>query len=760
MTAGGEAPERYSFVTVAHGGDYPLLLLQTRSFRRYLARDLISEIIIIENPRSGEPRLRRAELRHELGDLARCTRFLRAGEIAAMPTHISGWFSQQILKLLVSRLVGTRRYVVFDAKNQLVFPLGRDFIETPSGKLRFLLMDFENHDMRPFLEQTLEYFELRPQEYLKRFPATTTPFPFVTEKVRDLLAYVEAREGLPFPEAFVHDGFKRSEFFLFCAYVLASGGALDDIYDFSRTPCATVWSKTPSEEVHKMIAWTEANAVPVFAVHRRAIPELDPPTRLVLAKFWRRRNLFNSLSAPLRLLAAFDGRPAARRSHRVAHPPWPPSRIATGKTKPQPVRFVVRVAGACVERALAARSLRSLDAQGIEAKSYEFAFGLDNAPIPYAEVTARLLREAGSSRLVVVVPAGVIALTGFRQALLAFVAKALVSSSRQRWKSRPHTRARRAIALLRPLGRSRTVTAFHAAPRDFDGCAKLLPVRPPTMVAKPAGPYPWGRVFAITEGENTYQALQALGHPERLEAELRRLDPNALDHLPRGWVYRCNNEPVRINLTAGAHCDTLVAVGSGIKPWYLAHALQPGIRRFIIFDQNLAQLRFAGEAWRALGNASSWDEIGGLVEYRSEDDRRYRAEHNLIFEEIRAGLPRWTVAPVFVHGDFVTQTFRLIALLQSLGAARPLFWYSNVFQPYFNTDWSEHHEGVEYSFVALMRRTFPGTVMFNSGEYPITDPRRSRASRLRFMQRLPFGLMDHLATARRLLAQSSQAKRR
>src|SRR5262249_50565844 len=163
-------------------------------------------------------------------------------------------------------------------KNHLVFPLSRSGIESSEGKMRLHLMNYERHVMRPFLENTLAYFQLDLPECIGTFLPTTTPFPLPSEKVRELIREVEGRERMSFPKAFVHDGFKRSEFFLFAAYVIASGQALTDYYDFSGIKHPTIWAGNTREESLQMIASSEVRRLPVFAVHRKAIPRLDKIT--------------------------------------------------------------------------------------------------------------------------------------------------------------------------------------------------------------------------------------------------------------------------------------------------------------------------------------------------------------------------------------------------------------------------------------------------------------------------------------------------
>jgi Family of unknown function (DUF6492) len=293
----------YTLVTVAHRDDYGLMLLQARSLDKYLSRDLASEILVIENPQPGQPTNWRDRLFEEYGALAARVRFVEAREVADIPAKVSGWFSQQILKLMVSALISTDRYLVLDGKNHLVREMTRGFVEGASGLPRSYLMDYETHPMKAYLKNTLDYFGLDPDAHIHAFSPTTTPFVFSTALVRELVRHVEARERRTFPDAFLYDGYKRSEFFLFAAYILSLGRALSDVYELSGAPCPAIWPESTVTECRDAIAASDNNAMPVFALHRRAIPKLDDSARRDLAAFWIRRGLFGSLAAAVRFLS-------------------------------------------------------------------------------------------------------------------------------------------------------------------------------------------------------------------------------------------------------------------------------------------------------------------------------------------------------------------------------------------------------------------------------------------------------------------------
>jgi hypothetical protein len=269
---------------------------------KYVDPNLVAEILIVENYGAGARVPWRDVLTVEYGGLANKVRYLDAGAIASIPAAVSGWFSQQILKLMVSSIVSTDYYVVLDGKNHLVRPLTGDFLIGRSGKPRTYFMNYERHPMRRFFENTLRYFGLKPRKYLRAFLPTTTPFVIPARGARSLIRHVEARERRSFPEAFLYDGYRRSEFFLLGAYILALGRHLSEVYEFSGTKNAGIWPESTPEECSALIAANEAECRPFFAVHRRIFPKLGDQTRQEIAAFWYRHGLFPSIEAPLRFL--------------------------------------------------------------------------------------------------------------------------------------------------------------------------------------------------------------------------------------------------------------------------------------------------------------------------------------------------------------------------------------------------------------------------------------------------------------------------
>jgi len=268
-----------------------LLRLQARSMCLYCDPGIVHRIFVVENFRPGPEIPWRDNLLNEYGSLSHLVEFVRAERLGNMPP-VEGWWTQQVLKLLVAHIVETDRYVVLDAKNHLVSGLTRDFLETSLGKARINGYSYSQHPLREALERTLRYVGVDPAQYTEFFPRTTTPFTFLTGYVQDLISQVCEREGVLFPTAFITK--KLTEFFLYSGF-LVSRGKLEETYDFSQPICPILWSHmATANDCLRAVEQAEDRTKPFFSIHRRTIAALDQEARKVIASFWHQRRLFDS----------------------------------------------------------------------------------------------------------------------------------------------------------------------------------------------------------------------------------------------------------------------------------------------------------------------------------------------------------------------------------------------------------------------------------------------------------------------------------
>lgn len=292
---------KYSFVIVVFRDEIGFSHLQARSIARYVARPLIEEIIIIENTPPTLPTIWRERLRGEFGHYRDLVKFVPAAAFAKIPPQTAGWFSQQVLKLMIAKQVQAKRYLMLDAKNHFVFPYNH--IEA-NNKPRSFVHGYHSHPLRCYLQPILKYYGLS-DKHLDRFLPTTTPFCVDTALVRDLITVAQTREARTFEELFLRSSVRFTEFFMIGAYILSTGRSFEEFYDLSGGGNnSVIWTHDATNEpaIAQAINQCEQQQRPMFTIHRRALPLLSERSRAILSQFWYRRALFTSEAAALKYL--------------------------------------------------------------------------------------------------------------------------------------------------------------------------------------------------------------------------------------------------------------------------------------------------------------------------------------------------------------------------------------------------------------------------------------------------------------------------
>ena len=295
---------RFAFVIVGFEAEFWLLRLQAQSMARYLPVALVHEIVVIDNSVDGMPPDVTRGLLDDYGDLTGLVRILRPQEICPVPGAI-GWRSQQVLKLCVAELLTCDRYVVLDAKNLFVATLEPGFLEASDGRARVIVYGYETHPMRPALEHVLTYLGLDPSRYVPGFTATVTPFVLDTATVKALIRDIERSSGRSFAQEFVARGL--TEFFLYSGWIASKGRSLEEVFDFHKVSCPTVWPHAANlEGVREAIRLARERGTPVFSVQRNALARLDAASVAELASFWVERDLFPSAAEAVLAIADFQ----------------------------------------------------------------------------------------------------------------------------------------------------------------------------------------------------------------------------------------------------------------------------------------------------------------------------------------------------------------------------------------------------------------------------------------------------------------------
>ena len=231
-------PRSLSLVTLFFEAETSLLALQARSMTTFHAPGEFEQVIVIDNTRGGISHRTRRRLDREFGPWQERVRFVRPEEIVDLPP-MPGWVAQQVLKLLVHRLVTSEHYVVLDAKNHWNQPTGRDTFVNADGRARGASHTYRGHALEARVAGVMRYLGVEPDSWLDGFPVTHTPVVLSPAVVAALVRGVEARSGRPFAVEFHRADLL--EFPLYASWLIAEHGTLDGHIDGSTVRSTTIW---------------------------------------------------------------------------------------------------------------------------------------------------------------------------------------------------------------------------------------------------------------------------------------------------------------------------------------------------------------------------------------------------------------------------------------------------------------------------------------------------------------------------------------
>jgi len=134
----------------------------------------------------------------------------------------SNWFTQQFVKLYVSKIISSKYYIVLDSKNHFIKNVNK---ETFMKENKFIMYNEEHcPELLNYYDNCFSYFNILNEKndynpyILPLHVQTTTPYIFVTEECQNMIDYIENKEGKHFYDFFIYSK-KYTEFFLYFAWL-------------------------------------------------------------------------------------------------------------------------------------------------------------------------------------------------------------------------------------------------------------------------------------------------------------------------------------------------------------------------------------------------------------------------------------------------------------------------------------------------------------------------------------------------------------
>lgn len=285
------------FVTVVYRPEVLLLKLQARSMRLFLRDDRIGSIHILVNEEDPKPTIAKleSEVIGEYGHFGSRVRIVAANELQDGSLSVNGWRKQQTLKLLVARQVESASYVTLDAKNHFIKNSSVSSFLDNEGRMKTFHARQRGSLMQYFINAA-KYFDLDPEKYLDEAMPATTPFVLSTSIVRNMMSFIEAKEGVPF-ETFFHSPHRNvTEFFLYFAYMVKLCSPIEQFYSFGPRNAVTLFTRWPDTE-EKLRAALDRLSDPeivMFGLHKNRVMNLDRHFGRLISNYWAKVGLFPS----------------------------------------------------------------------------------------------------------------------------------------------------------------------------------------------------------------------------------------------------------------------------------------------------------------------------------------------------------------------------------------------------------------------------------------------------------------------------------
>lgn len=298
------------FVTVTYASDLRMLQLQARSLALYLPFDLVNTINIVVNEAQPETVIELIKLMvlPLYGPLSTKVRTWTQLEVAGSHQFVHrGWFSQQVLKLMISAKLDVDGYIILDTKNHFVRKvIWHDFVSREGLLLHrrrslqkrrslwplSLLKSGATKDLPRRFVGTFSYFGLKPEKHCADVVPKTTPFPVYRPIVEKMINVIERKEGVGFAYWF-ESYFEATEFYLLQAFPAAHGLVFSDYYKSTKSAALVLYPDKPQMEKRliKMLGKMKASQYYSFGIHRACNERLSAPMRRQIVAFWRLRGL-------------------------------------------------------------------------------------------------------------------------------------------------------------------------------------------------------------------------------------------------------------------------------------------------------------------------------------------------------------------------------------------------------------------------------------------------------------------------------------
>jgi hypothetical protein len=203
----------------------------------------------------------------------------------------SNWFTQQIVKIVVSKIIKSEYYVVIDTKNHFIENITIDYFFRNNKP--YLYFNPNPDKLLEYYSNCLNYFNVKSRFNHRNNSfrvQTTTPFLFITSECLNLINHIEDKEKMTFDTFFITKSL-FTEFFLYYAFLIYS--KKDDLYDYEYNKMHPIIIIGNNNEYYNKWEYKQdvinKNKIYVFSLHRLCFFILDNQYKEKLIEFYKEK---------------------------------------------------------------------------------------------------------------------------------------------------------------------------------------------------------------------------------------------------------------------------------------------------------------------------------------------------------------------------------------------------------------------------------------------------------------------------------------
>jgi len=294
--------KKIDFVTITYNNETEINLLKLQAYSfSFVDSNIVNNILIIFNDNKSLNETFKDTFYNEIiccypKELIEKVKLFLLEDLS-LDFDYSNWFTQQLIKLQISKHISCDYYIVLDSKNHFINEITIDYFF--NNDVPYLYFNCHNEKMLEYYYSSLNYFNVKcpysnsnNDNLNENFKLqATTPFLFITKECVNLISYIEEKENKKISDFFM-ETMKFTEFFLYYAYLVFSNKYLYYEYKLDLQPIITVGPQDP--ETNYFNTWEykqntlDNNKIYVFSLHRDCFYILDNSYKEKLLEFYKK----------------------------------------------------------------------------------------------------------------------------------------------------------------------------------------------------------------------------------------------------------------------------------------------------------------------------------------------------------------------------------------------------------------------------------------------------------------------------------------